>query len=73
VSELAPAGYVEQYLLFDNTEYIQGIGHIGQVALIELIGEQDETSTDGCLEQPMLELLPPQVADLDNGPRLFEC
>jgi hypothetical protein len=62
MAETAPVEYVEQYLLFDNTEYIKGIGHIGQVALIELIGGDDE----------VLELLSPQVADLDNGPRLFE-
>lgn len=39
------AEYAEQYLLFDHTEYIKGISHIGQVALIELIGTEPIEAT----------------------------
>lgn len=37
MTEQTPQRFSEQYLLFDHTEYIVGIKHIGQVALIELI------------------------------------
>jgi hypothetical protein len=62
---------VEQYLLFDHTEYIKGIEHIGAIALIELIIEpiiQEE------YEEPrdLPELLQPKAGKSDSLPRLFE-
>jgi len=54
--------FVEQYLLFDHTEYIEGIKHVGEIALIELIGDETE---------PVHEVFQLPVWD-DNSPRLFE-
>ncbi len=60
----SPEQVVEQFLLFDHTEYIKGINYIGTVAISELIiiGESDD----------VLELLEPQLRDPDLGSRLFE-
>jgi hypothetical protein len=58
----------EQYLLFDPTEYIKGIEHIGQIALSELI------YGDPYDEEPyrLSELLQSSDVHTDNTPRLFE-
>lgn len=53
---------VEQYLLFDHTAYLKGIENIGTIALSELIYGPE----------PVHEILPLQVDDVDHGSRLFE-
>lgn len=59
--EQAPA---EQYLLFDPTEYIKGIEHIGQIALSELIYDEEPYK--------LSELLQSTNGETDSLPRLFE-
>jgi len=54
--------HIEQYLLFDPTEYIKGIHYIGTIAMSELIIYQDEVQ----------ELLQQEDGSSDHLPRLFE-
>lgn len=59
--------YVEQYLLFDHTEYIVGIQNIGTIALSELIYEEPREWA-----ATLPELLQQEDGQTDHLPRLFE-